>query len=133
MSFSFSNDEPPHFLQIVPAGSNSAADRSNQMSAPFDSIKPAMCSITLGSARTVRQLTHVNPGIGTPHTRCRDKHQSGLLAIIPLIRSLPQGGIHWTCSISASVFFRRSFVSIDTNHCSVARKMTGFLQRQQCG
>jgi len=45
------------------------ADRSNQMSAPFDSIKPAMCSITLGSARTVRQLTHVNPGIGTPQTR----------------------------------------------------------------
>jgi hypothetical protein len=28
---------------------------------------------------------------------------------------------------------RRPFFSMEMNHCSVARKMTGFLQRQQCG
>ena len=30
-------------------------------------------------------------------------------------------------------FFRRSFVSMEMNHCGVLRKITGFLERHECG
>ena len=52
---------------------------------------------------------------------------------MPRIRSLPQGGIQRTWSMASSACWRKPFFSIEMNHCSVARKMTGFLQRQQCG
>ena len=71
--------------------------------------------------------------IGTPQARWREMHQSGRFSIMPWMRSLPQAGIQFTLSMLSSAFFRRSFVSMEMNHCSVARKMTGFLQRQQCG
>ena len=71
--------------------------------------------------------------IGTPHARWREMHQSGRFSIMPRMRSLPQAGTQFTVWMFSTVFFRRSFVFIEMNHCSVARKMTGFLQRQQCG
>src|ERR1039457_1405943 len=57
-------------------------------------------------------------------------------------RSSPHAGSHFTFLISASVRVRSvSFfevppgmgVSMEMNHCSVARKITGLWQRQQCG
>ena len=38
-----------------------------------------------------------------------------------------------TLSMAARAFFRRSFFSMEMNHCSVERKMMGCLQRQQWG
>ena len=72
-------------------------------------------------------------GIGTPHARWRDRHQSGRFATMPWMRFLPHGGMNSVRSISASAFSRSPPRSIDTNHCGVARKITGFLQRQQHG
>ncbi len=60
-------------------------------------------------------------------------HQSGRFAIIPSIRSCPQPGIQRTVRIPASAFSRSPVRSMEMNHCFVARKMTGLLQRQQCG
>ena len=58
-------------------------------------------------------------------------HQSGRLSSMPRMRSRPHGGIQTTRSIACSAFRRKSLFSIEMNHCSVARKVTGFLQRQQ--
>ena len=80
--------------------------------------------------------------MGTPHTRWREMHQSGRVWIMFDMRSSPHAGSHFTFLISSSVRVRSvSFlpappgigVSIEMNHCSVARKITGLWQRQQCG
>ena len=80
--------------------------------------------------------------MGTPQTRWREMHQSGRVAIMLEIRSSPHAGSHFTFLISSSVRVRSVSssdfpsgigVSIEMNHCSVARKITGLWQRQQCG
>ena len=71
--------------------------------------------------------------MGTPHTRWREMHQSGRVATMLEMRSSPQAGIHFTCLIASSACSRKSFRSMPMNHCSVARKMVGLWQRQQCG
>jgi hypothetical protein len=72
--------------------------------------------------------------IGTPQVRCREMHQSGRPEIMLWMRSRPQDGTHSTSfSMAARARWRRAFFSMDTNHWVVARKMTGFLQRQQWG
>ena len=65
--------------------------------------------------------------IGTPHTRWREMHQSGRVAIMLEMRSSPQAGIHFTSLMASSVRARRSLRSMPTNHCSVARKMVGMV------
>ena len=57
-----------------------------------------------------------------------------------VMRSSPHGGIHCTVGRAASACSRsvpasppRGAWSSAMNHCSVARKSVGFLQRQQCG
>ena len=65
--------------------------------------------------------------------------QSGRWAIMLVMRSSPQGGIHRTVgwrrapARAASRRAARGAWSSAMNHCSVARKSVGFLQRQQCG
>ena len=49
------------------------------------------------------------------------------------MRSSPHAGTHLVFRISASARVRSSAWSILMNHCLVARKMIGCLQRQQCG
>ena len=72
--------------------------------------------------------------MGTPHSRWREMHQSGRVAIMLLMRSSPQAGNHFTRPMPSSARSRRRpSPSRATNHCSVARKMIGFLQRQQIG
>ena len=74
--------------------------------------------------------------------RCREMHQSGRVAIMFEMRSSPHAGSHSTCLISSSARWRKVVslpsavfigVSMPMNHCSVARKITGLWQRQQCG
>ena len=84
-------------------------------------------------------------GIGTPQARCREMHQSGRFVTMLKMRSRPQPGIHftswsiacWAASRSVRVWPSSPVIagspSSRTNHCDVARKMTGLWQRQQCG
>ena len=74
-----------------------------------------------------------NSGIGTPQVRWREMHQSGRLAIMPVMRCSPQAGVQWTCVMSRSACSRSPACSMLMNHCGVARKITGVLWRQQCG
>ena len=88
------------------------------------------------------QPSHMKTAMGTPQMRWRLMHQSGRVAIMLVMRSLPQAGSQTTLSISSMVSWRNVVsepsarfigVSSEMNHCSVARKMTGLWQRQQCG
>ncbi len=59
-------------------------------------------------------------------------HQSGRVAIMLEMRSSPQAGSHFTFLISSSARLRRVpppsiGVSMEMNHCSVARKMIGIV------
>ena len=78
--------------------------------------------------------------IGEPHRRWRETHHSNRFSTIPAMRASPQGGTHVAFAISASERARRSSRACGAaswvramKYCSVARKITGFLQRQQCG
>ena len=79
------------------------------------------------------QSLQVKATMDTPHARWREMHQSGRSCTIERKRSLPQPGTHVTVFAFPMIFFRRSFFCMEMNHCSVARKITGFLQRQQWG
>ena len=74
--------------------------------------------------------SHMNTAMGTPQMRCRLMHQSGRVAIMLVMRSLPQAGSHTTLSISSIASCRKVVsdpsprfigVSSEMNHCSVAR------------
>jgi hypothetical protein len=58
-------------------------------------------------------------------------HQSLRSRIMEIMRSLPQAGFHLTFSQAATALSLND--STEQNHCGVARKMMGLLQRQQCG
>ena len=80
------------------------------------------------------QPWHIKTAMGTPQMRWRLMHQSGRVAIMLVIRSLPQAGSQMTLSISSMVSWRNDVsvpsarltgCSMSMNHCSVARKITG--------
>ncbi len=80
------------------------------------------------------QSLQMSATMGTPQLRWRETHQSGLNSIMLAMRSSPQVGIQRTWLwMAARVFARRSLASMEMNHWVVARKITGSLQRQQCG
>ena len=77
--------------------------------------------------------------MGTPQARWRDTTQSGRVSIMPVMRFSPCGG---TQRVSPMAFSARARSvsdfsskprSMAMNHCGVARKMTGFLERQEWG
>jgi hypothetical protein len=49
------------------------------------------------------------------------------------MRFSPIAGTHCVLPIADSAFLRRSFFSIEMNHCGVVRKMTGAFERHECG
>ena len=73
--------------------------------------------------------------IGEPQRRCREMTHSRRFSTMPAMRASPQAGVHFTRAIAASEPPRTSVEgsSRRANHWIVARKITGFLQRQQCG
>ena len=73
--------------------------------------------------------------IGEPQRRWREMTHSRRFSTMPAMRCSPQEGVHFTFAIASRAPWRTSVVgrSSRTNHCTVARKMTGFLQRQQWG
>src|SRR5262249_54819019 len=133
MSPSFRNEVSPQFGQVAPGGFSSSTERVNQASAPCLRNKSRKCLTVSTESNWVWHAVHPRAGIGTPHERCRLIHQSGRSETMASIRVLPQEGSHCTFAIACKVRPRRSLWSTEMNHCSVARKMTGFLHRQQCG
>src|SRR5437870_7983456 len=136
ISVSLLNFVPPHLPHLAPAASASASG-VYQASAPKRPKKLITLRLSAGSFSGLPQPSHRNTAMGTPQTRWREMHQSGRVAIMLEMRSSPQAGSHFTFLISSSVRLRSVppgiGVSIEMNHCSVDRKMTGLWQRQQCG
>src|SRR2546421_3843632 len=131
---------PPHFGHVRPAGMKSLVGRSYHESAPNRSNTPAAFSTSAGVTIASPHRVQSTAGIGTPHTRWREMHQSGRLATMLYIRSWPHDGIHFTSWSMASSAAWRSVLPLMTglpssamNHCDVARKITGLWHRQQCG
>ena len=133
MSPSFRNDAPPHFGHAAPGGFSSSTESVNQASAPRVRNRSRKCLTVSVESNCVSHDVQPSAGIGTPHERCRLMHQSGRSVTMASIRDRPQEGSHCTLPIASSVRPRRLLWSTEINHCSVARKITGFLQRQQWG
>ena len=84
-----------------------------------------------------------NTVIGTPQARWRDTTQSGRPSTMPRMRFSPDCGTHSVSSIAFTASWRSVWLpllgmpftglSMAMNHCGVLRKMTGFLERQECG
>src|SRR5581483_10323391 len=127
-----SKSAQPHFSHTCPGVAKSAAGRAYQASEPSTANTSSTRLSTAEVSETSAHLTQRKAGIGTPQARWRDRHQSGRVSIMFLIRSRDHLGIHCTFSISASARRRSARWSTFKNHCSVARKINGFLQRQQC-
>src|SRR6266496_586368 len=165
MSFSLAKMVPPQLAHCAPIARASVAS-VYQESAPDFANTSTTRRLTAGSFSGLPHPEQANTAIGTPHTRCREIHQSGRVSTMLEIRSSPQAGSHLTFLISSSAPLRKvaspmgapsklrrfggvksraeipskadgplggNFVSIEMNHCSVARKITGLWQRQQCG
>src|SRR5258708_3557042 len=142
MSVSFSNLVLPQCGHFVPDARIESDSVVNHASAPERAKSSTTLRLVARSFSGLPQLSQSKTAMGTPQTRCREMHQSGRVAIIFESRSSPHAGSHFTCFISSRVRVRRvsSFdfppgmgVSIEMNHCSVARKITGLWHRQQCG
>src|ERR1700733_2977106 len=138
MSVSLSNFSAPQWAHFLPTGVTVSASSVYQASAPERANSSTTFLFTAGSFNGLPQDSHRNTAMGTPHTRWREMHQSGRDAIMFDRRSSPQAGSHFTFLMSSMVRERSvpppsMGVSMEMNHCSVARKMTGLWQRQQCG
>src|ERR1700722_452898 len=138
MSVSFSNLVPAQCAHCWFVGETVSASSVYQASAPERANSAATFLFTPGSFNGLPHDSHKNTAMGTPQTRWREMHQSGRVAIMFDNRSSPQAGSHFTFLMSSSVRERRVpppsiGVSMEMNHCSVARKITGLWQRQQWG
>src|SRR3954469_12872804 len=102
MSNSLRNLSPLQLWHFTPPGKISFTSRVYQASAPS-----SMKSLTTAASASFERSGWLQPsqkkiGIGTPHTRCREMHQSGRDATMFEIRSSPQPGSHLTLRISSS-------------------------------
>ena len=80
MFISRSNVVPPHAGHVEPGGTNSSVGRSYQASAPYCSNTAAACSTSAGVMIASPHFVQSTAGIGTPHARWREMHQSGRFA-----------------------------------------------------
>ena len=91
-------------------------------------------------------FSRTNTAIGTPQARWRETTQSGRPSIMPVMRFSPCGGTQRVALMASSARWRRVSpglracrplsaigLSMAMNHCGVLRKITGFLERQECG
>ena len=91
-----------------------------------------MRATTAGSRSGSPVRRETKTAIGTPQARWRLMHQSGLCATMLASRVRPWGGTKWVSAIAASALPRMSSgPSMRMNHCGVARKMSGALERQE--
>ena len=131
---SFSTLREPQASHTARSPKSSSTVRLHQIDDPSE-LSPTL-SAKLRTRSGVRlcapQSRHLSAGTGTPQTLCRLMHQSDRSRTMLWMRSRPQSGIQRT---SFSMTSRALSLNLETamNHWSVARKITGFLQRQQCG
>src|SRR5580704_13271383 len=130
MSVSFLNFIPPQCAHLCPSERIASASGVYHASAPCCETNCTTLRFITGSFNGFPQLSHRNTAIGTPHTRCREMHQSGRPEIMLFMRSSPHEGSHFTFLMSSSVRLRKVppcsiAASMEMNHCSVARKMMG--------
>src|ERR1700735_809890 len=105
MSVSFSNLVPPQCGHFAVAGRIESDSDVNQASAPERANNSTTLRLVAGSFSGLPQLEQRNTAIGTPHTRWREMHQSGRVAIMFDIRSSPHAGSHFTRLMSSRVRF----------------------------
>ncbi len=87
-----------------------------------------------GRAAARRSACATNTAIGTPQARWRETHQSGRVSIMARSRFCPRAGTKRVASIAGSaVVAQVRCVSMGMNHCGVLRKISGALERQECG
>src|SRR5580765_94054 len=86
-------------------GTKSSVGRSYHESAPYCSKTLAVFATSDGVVIAVPHLVQSTAGIGTPHTRWREMHQSGRCAIMLYIRSWPHRGCHctWLSMLSSAL------------------------------
>ena len=122
---------PPQWGQVIPAGRKSAGSLSNQALEPslpnISEMAAMVSSVTTGLPQSLQYTT----GMGRPHRRWREMHQSARSRIMLFMRSMPQPGTQRTSSQAAQASSLNA--STEQNHWGVARKMMGCLQRQQWG
>src|SRR5690242_17280434 len=131
MSASRWKEPPPH--GHFPPFARVSASGVYQASAPLVAKKSTTFLFTEGSFSGFLHAVQTNTAIGTPQTRWREMHQSGRVSTMFEMRSSPHAGSHFTVLISSRARVRKVpppvGVSIEMNHCSVARKITGLWQR----
>ena len=111
-----------------------AAPGLYQASAPSVRKASTTRSMMAGSRSGSPVARSTNTGIGTPQARWREMHQSGRAAIMESRRLRPASGTKCVRAIASRAFSRMALPSsIAMNHCGVARKITGFFDRQECG
>ncbi len=93
MSVSLRKAVPPQCAHFVPAGSRSAMGVVCQASAPSRSKRSTILRLSAASMMGWLQPSHMKTAMGTPQMRWRLMHQSGRVAIMLVMRSLPQAGI----------------------------------------
>ena len=87
---------------VSPSGRNSSIGRSYHASAPCSANTAAARSASGAVSTASPHFTQSTAGIGTPHDRWREMHQSGRLASISVRRSSPHAGSHETCLTASS-------------------------------
>ena len=115
-------------------GSATAA-RSTRRRRPRSRTRRRCAAPPSGSRSGSPVRLSTNTAIGTPQARWRLMHQSGRRADHASRAGCAPGPAR-TCvaSIAASALARmRSGPSMRMNHCGVARKISGALERQECG
>ena len=74
---------------------------------------------------------------GVPQARWRLISQSGRVSTMPRMRFLPLSGKNCVASMAERASWRRlpssSASPMAMNHCGVLRKITGALERHECG
>ncbi len=127
-------------VRVVSSPRKSDGARVNQASAPSLRKISRMRASTSASFSTSPVFFSTKMASGTPQARWRDSTQSGRDSTIAPMRLAPCGGYQsvWAMALTAS--WRSvsppnwaSGLSSAANHCGVARKITGALERQLCG
>ena len=101
MSVSLRNSLPPQCAQVAPAGSSASTSVVCQASTPSRSNRSTIVRFSAGSMIGWLQFSQRKTAMGTPQMRWRLMHQSGRVAIMLVMRSLPQAGSQTTLSISS--------------------------------
>ena len=103
----------------------------NHASVPSFRTISVTCLMIDSSINTSFVSSKKKHGIGTPHERCREMHQSERPLTIGRMRFEPDSGMN---STESNAFNASSLnPSTEQNHCSVARKIVGFFVRQSYG